>query len=282
MRTQLTIAALVAATNAIDIGTAQSHVDIMAQTSAEHGDCCCQAMPCMPTCQDACHHAGDKPTQVDVEIDVTKDVLEVVKPIGDQVIVESGIQEALEEIVIEEEADEIIKEILEPIIASTIAVEVLDVDEVIEVIEAVVPDEHIEAKDPLPEPADVVTLIDENVVPDHPEVTINEITEDKVFTPEEIASATVTEVTNTDGDTVEVIVIHKEEPAVVETTVVEPAVVEPEVVEPTVVEPEVVEEPETVEEEVVEEEVKPATPGVYETAVESLEDGDDSFANLLA
>ena len=91
MRTQLTIAALVAATNAIDIGTAQSHVDIMAQTSAEHGDCCCQAMPRMPTCQDACHHAGDKPTQVDVEIDVTKDVLEVVKPIGDQVIEESGI-----------------------------------------------------------------------------------------------------------------------------------------------------------------------------------------------
>ena len=321
MRTQLTIAALMAASNAIDISAAQSHIDLLAQTSTEltashghHGDCCCQAMPCMPTCQDHCHSdsdSDDEPKQVDVEIDVTKDVLDVVKPIGDKVIEESGIKEIIETVVIEEEAEEILKEILEPIIDSTIATEVLDVAEVVEIIEAVVPEEHITTVDPLPEPVDVVELIDEEVVPDHPEVTINEIDEDKVFTPEEIASAVVTEITNEDGDAVEVIIIKHEEPAVVEPAVEEPAVEEPAVEEPAVEEP-VVEEP-AVEEPVVEEPaveepavVEPAVVeepaveepaveepaeeekevkkvyGVYETTVESLEDGADAFTNLLA
>ena len=97
--------------------------------------------------------------------------------------------------------------------------------------------------------------------------------EDRVLTPEEIENAHVTEITNEDGDTVDVIVIeHHEEatPEVVEEEEVTPAVVEeteeaaPEVVEEETIEPEVVEE-EVVEEE---EEVIETEPATVETVEE--------------
>lgn len=83
-------------------------MNILAQTNAlaDAEACCCPVMPCLPTCSDACEEEEDEEpqTQVDVELDVTKDVMDEVKPIGDDVIEESGVTDALEDVVTQEEA----------------------------------------------------------------------------------------------------------------------------------------------------------------------------------
>ena len=298
-------------------------MNILAQTNAlaDAEACCCPVMPCLPTCSDACEEEEDEEpqTQVDVELDVTKDVMDEVKPIGDDVIEESGVTDALEDVVTQEEASQIVDEILTPIIDDAIAVNVLPVDEIIDTIEEVVPDENQELVDPLPDVEAVVEVIEDEIIPDHPEVTVEEKT-DIEFTEEQKDNATVVEIVDDEGNAVEVVVIEVEPevtpavPEVVDTDVdteivdvvdteeaevvdvEEPAdetetaveeVVEEEVVEEEVVEEETATE-EVVEEEVVEEEVEEETTStkkevvVYETAVEELEAGEDALAQLLS
>ena len=108
MKSQLTFAAMMAAsTRALDLTSKKNPMNLLAQTGLNAlaaDDCCCMAMPCLPTCNDACESDDEPQTQVEVELDVTEDVMEEVKPIGEDVIVEVGLEEALETVVDEEEA----------------------------------------------------------------------------------------------------------------------------------------------------------------------------------
>jgi len=241
----------------------------------------------MSPCESACEHEAPE-----VIVDVTRDVIEEVKSTGEDVLEQSQLADILNEIVGEEEAETIIADIIEPIIDTEIINEELPVEDIIEVIEEVAEEENIVIEDELPSTEDVVEVIEEEIIPDHPEVTIVDPVEDRVLTPEEIENSHVTEITNDDGDTVDVIVIEHPEP--VPETVVEETegTGETEVVEE---ETEVVEEEDEVIEtepatvETVEEESAPVEPEephqeeeaaptptkpkveVYETTVETLE-----------
>ena len=115
--------------------------------------------------------------------------------------------------------------------------------------------------DPLPDVEAVVEVIEDEIIPDHPEVTIEEKT-DIEFTEEQKDNATVVEIVDDEGNAVEVVVIEVEPevtpavPEVVDTDVDTEVVDVVDTEEAEVVDvDEPTDETETAVEEVVEEEV---------------------------
>ena len=131
MKHQVTIACLMAATQALRISAA---VDVE--------QCCCSVMPCMPTCAMPCKEEK-KTDVVKAEVDVTKDVIKAIEPIGKEIIEKAGLDDILTKIVGKGEAKSIVDEIIEPIIDIEIADHEVDVAKIIETITKVVPDEEI-------------------------------------------------------------------------------------------------------------------------------------------
>ena len=145
MRVQISIACLLAATQAIDLSKKgeSNPITLLAQTSASDG-CCCQAMPCMPTCQNECDDKEEeRDGHMDAEFDVTNTAIPEISTIGEEIIEEAGLFEKTETIVGENEAETIIEEILEPIIDTEILQQDLHVNEIVEAVDETLTQEDL-------------------------------------------------------------------------------------------------------------------------------------------
>ena len=140
MRTQLTIACLVAMTSAVNLSKS------MQTELAQRG------LPSLPAqfeycggcCTAKCPPVEEEP--VDNVADVTEDAVDAVDPIGTEVVEESGVEEALANTIGEEEASEIVKEVIDPIIDEVIADEILDVNSMAVDVENLLPFEQLMLK----------------------------------------------------------------------------------------------------------------------------------------
>ena len=130
MRVQLSIACLMAATQAIELVAEASSYPAylgLAQVSATDG-CCCQATPCMPTCNNACEDEEKHDGHMDFDVDVTEDVFPLVMDIGDDIVEQAQLDNILTDLVGENESKDIINDIVEPIIDTVLLDSEIHVD----------------------------------------------------------------------------------------------------------------------------------------------------------
>ena len=196
MRVQLSIACLVAATQAIDLSRsshavnslasrtnlAQTERSIAVDPNAHNHDDDCGCNGCCNTCD---HEEDKHHMHLKTAIDETEIALPLVKEIADKMIDDSEVKNILNEIVGEAEGNSIINDILKPVIATEITTELLPVDEIEDAINIVEPQEDIIVKDPVPDTSTVADLIKDVVVPDHSEITVVPA-EDVALSPEDI------------------------------------------------------------------------------------------------
>ena len=203
MRFHLTLALLAAAAQAVKMGP------VLAQTNAKSW--------CEPNCDpsgDDFNADTDHP--VKMEIDVSKDVVEDVKPIVEEALSEQGVKAALEAVVGEDGADALIDEVVMPVFDSAVADFLLPVDAVIEAEKSLNPDEKIVVEDDLPETADVVAAVQEQLEENHADEGVELTTGAEVdlnFTEEQLANASVTTLDNGVGGEVQVITVPVSEVA---------------------------------------------------------------------
>ena len=138
MRTQLTIACLVAVSQAINI-TTESSISL-AQTSA------CPP-PCNPAGDD---FDADTDHTFETEIDVTTDVIVDEEPIVEEVIEDSGVKDLLVAVVGCDEAGDVVDNIVKPLVELEIA-DLLPIQEAIDAYKNInAEDEVVDQKDDLP------------------------------------------------------------------------------------------------------------------------------------
>ena len=263
MRTTLSIAAFAAATQALHIGSPHKmFTQVGTELQDDDGNCCCQYMPCMPTCSDPCDEES-----AESEVEVFEDVEVTEVPIEETDITPEDLEDAtvIEVTNDEGETAEVII-IPEPVEPEEPEVEiVVTPEEPVEVEEPVVEPEPVPEPEPVePEPLPVVTDDEPEPIPEPiPEPPVVELPEPEIE-------------------------VEVEEPVVEVEVEVEEPVVEVEVEEPELPimldEPEMEEEEEEaeveetgelpimldipVEEEVVEEEPEPIS--------DPVEEGDDA------
>ena len=126
MRIQLTIACLVAVSQAISLTACPP--------------------PCDPSPED---FNPDTDHVFKTTIDVTEDVIEDEKEIVEEVVEETGVQDLLAAVVGCDEAKDVVDTIFKPMVELEVA-EMLPIDEVVEVIKTMNDDEKVESKDELP------------------------------------------------------------------------------------------------------------------------------------
>ena len=197
MRTQLTIACLVAVSQAINI-TTESTVSL-AQTSA------CPP-PCNPSGED---FDADTDHTFHTEIDVTTDVIEDEEEIVDEVIDDTGVKDLLVAVVGCDEAGDVVDNIVKPLVELEIA-DMLPIQEAIDAIKNInVEDEEVEQKDDLPTIESVWESIvnDEQRAADEPEIQFHDAPTE--MTPEQMENSHVTQITTPTGEVVDVIVVNK-------------------------------------------------------------------------
>ena len=193
MRTQLTIACLVAVSQAVNF---ESYTTL-AQTSA-----------CPPPCEP---HGDDFNPDTDhpfeTEIDVAKDVIEDETEIVDEVVEDTGVKDLLVAVVGCDEAGDVVDNIVKPLVELEIA-DMLPIKQALEVIKTMNDDEKVESKDELPTIQSVYDAIvnDETRAEDEPEIQFHDKPE---LTPEQMENSVVTKITGPDGKELDVIVINK-------------------------------------------------------------------------
>ena len=140
MRATLSLACFTAAVSAFEITNDMPSYGMMAaQVSAQHSDsCCCHMMPCMPTCSAPCEEDSHP-----VELDVVGDVVDEVKPIGEELVEQAGLEGILADVVGEEEAEAIVEEIVLPVVDTAIIENELPIDDIIEAVQDVEPEVDI-------------------------------------------------------------------------------------------------------------------------------------------
>lgn len=203
MRFHLTLALLFAAAQAVKMGPVLAQVD--AQSWCEPN--------CEPSGDD---FDADTDHPVKMEIDVSKDVVADVKPIVEEALAEQGVKAALEAVVGADGADALIDEVVMPVLDSTVADNLLNVDAVIDAEKALNPDEKIVVEDDLPETADVVAAVQEQLETNHADEGVELTTGAEVdlnFTEEQLANASVTTLDNGVGGEVQVITVPVSEVA---------------------------------------------------------------------
>ena len=278
---------------------------LLAQVDAADGDCCCQAMmPCMSSCSGGCSEAeeeeeAEKDGHIDEEIDVVDVAIPETEVIEETVIEETNLEEKLTETVGEQEGKNILEDIITPIIDTEILNEDVKIDEFIEAIEETLEQEDITIEDAVPPTEDVVELVNDEVIPDHEEITVIDTPDDGELgiNDEDLKHTEIVEIVNEQGDTVDVIIVDNpteqlegeedeektefvveevvEEENIGGETLLEEETVEEEVVEEIIEEDTSVVEEETtvVEEPVVEEEEETVVEEVVEQEEEEEDDG---------
>ena len=168
MRTHLTVACLVAVSQAINF---ESNISL-AQTAA------CPP-PCNPSGDD---FNPDTDHEFHTEIDVTKDVIKDETEIVEEVIDDSGVKDLLKSVVGCDEASDVVDKIVKPIVELEIA-DMLPIKQAVDVITKLNDDEVVKPVDFLPSVFDVVKNIffDEERAVDEPEIQMH--TTASEFTP---------------------------------------------------------------------------------------------------
>ena len=109
----------------------------------------------------------------------------------------------------EHEAEAIVKDVIEPIIETELLNEEVNVEEIVDAIEEVLPQEGVDVEDPVPDTSEVVEELEQEVIPDHEEVTVIETPEDLGINDEDLKNTEIIEITNPAGDTVDVIIVEE-------------------------------------------------------------------------
>ena len=303
MRVQLSIACLMAATMAVELSKVDTKEadTLLAQASAS----CFPNIGCGCGCgeEDQEEIVEEKDGHMETEVDVVEAAVEDVEELGDEVMEDAQLEEKLADVVGEHEAEAIVDDVIEPIVETEILNDETHVDDIVEAIEEVIPQEEVQVEDPVPETEEVVEELEQEVIPDHEEVTVLDTPEDLGINDEDLENAEIVEITDPAGDEIEVIIIDnptdvppakdeeeggdlevvevvEEEPApaegdgsgVVEETVVEEEEPVPEVPDEVVEEEieEIVEATEEAEEPVVEETVEEVVEETVEEVVEEV------------
>lgn len=202
MRFHLTLALILAAAQAVKIDSS-----VLAQVNAS----------CEPNCEPSGDDFDpDTDHPVKMEIDVTKDVIADVAPIVEEALAEQGVKAALEAVTGADLTENLIDDVIIPCFEVTAAEELLNVDAVVEAEKELNPDEKITVVDDLPETADVVAAVKEQLEENHGEDGVELKTGAEVdlnFTEEQIANASVTTLDNGVGGEVALITLPVSEVA---------------------------------------------------------------------
>ena len=245
MRVQLSIACLLAAAMAIDLTKTDAMryrypSTMLAQANAS----CFPNIGCGCGCGEESEEQveAEKDGHMETEVDVVEAAIEGVEDLGDEIVEDGHLEEQLADVVGEHEAEALVKDVIEPIIETEVLNEETNVQEIVDAIEEVLPQEGVDVEDPVPDTTEVVEELEQEVIPDHEEVTVIDTPEDNLgINDEDLENTEIIEITNPAGDTVDVIIVSDPSdvpPAKDETTELEVVDVEEE--EPT---PAAVEEP---------------------------------------
>ena len=210
MRVQLSIACLLAAAMAIDLTKVDSMKQpntMLAQASAS----------CFPRIGCGCGCDGDeeqedeapKDGNMETEVDVVEAAIDEVEGLGDEIIEDAQLVEQLADVVGEHEAEALVKDVIEPIVETEVLNNETNVDEIVEAIEEVLPQEGVDVEDPVPDTSEVVDELNKEVIPEHEEVTVIDTPEDNLGIDDaDLPNTEIIEVVNPSGDTVDVIVVE--------------------------------------------------------------------------
>ena len=140
-KVQLAAACFAAASQALDLQQAAEINNrptlLNAQIGAEtNDDCCCEAMPCMPTCNNMCDEEEEQVDVEEVNDNLEDEVEDLAEVAGDDI---DAIMDTAEDFVNNnvddaDEAEELIEEVIEPAVIEEVLDDIVDnsVPEIVE------------------------------------------------------------------------------------------------------------------------------------------------------
>ena len=189
MRLHLTLACIFAAANAIKLASSGCEPN------------------CTPSIGD---YDADTDHVVHSDLNIGDDVIEDVAPLGEQMMADSGVQEALEAVVGPDSAEDLVNSTLSPIVDSALGNNLVDLDALVEAEKTINPDEVFEVTQELPSTDEVVDAVVENFGEEHAGEEGIELTDGSAgldFTPEQMENAKVSEIDNGAGGKLQVIMV---------------------------------------------------------------------------
>lgn len=135
--------------------------------TAMDGSCCCQAMPCMPSCADPCPDLIPEQTLSDpLEVDVVETLADATEELVEEIL--DPVEQALDDVLPADDVEVLINDVIEPVVnaeADHLVVDPVDLDDLVDG-DALPEGETVKLVDPLPETEDVADVVADEMVPE--------------------------------------------------------------------------------------------------------------------